>query len=161
VNGNEASLSSISVSFSTNNATGDFLIVTGTAARPAGTLTISDTAGNTYTPAIGPVTDTAQDVTAYIWYVPSCKGGPNTVTITPTSARALEIHVSEWTGVASTSPVDQVASGTGTGTSASSGTRTTTTIGELIFGYTFLFNTATAGAGLTPLTLVNGDLDEY
>src|SRR6202008_5011794 len=33
--------------------------------------------------------------------------------------------------------------------------------GELIFGYTFLFNTATAGTGFTPMSLVNGDLDEY
>ncbi len=161
VNGNESTITSISASFPTNNTAGNFVIVTGTAARPAGTLIISDTAGNTYAPAMNSVTDSVQDVTAYIWYVPSCKGGANTVTLTPATPAALEIHVSEWSGLATTSPVDQTASATGSGTTASSGAAITTLNGELIFGYTFLFNTATAGTGFTPISLVNGDLDEY
>src|SRR5205085_5715551 len=82
-NGNEAATSNMSVSFTSNNVAGDFLIVTGTAARSASNLSVSDTLGNTYLTAIGPVTDVGQDVTLYIWYVPSCKGGANTVTITP------------------------------------------------------------------------------
>lgn len=110
---------------------------------------------------MGPVTDSNQDVTAYIWYVPNCKGGSNTVTLTPSTADALEIHISEWTGLARSSPVDQTASGTGTGTTASSGSRTTAANGELIFGYTFLFNTASAGGGFTDMSLGKGDLDEY
>jgi hypothetical protein len=73
----------------------------------------------------------------------------------------LEIHVSEWSGLATASPVDQTASATGTGTSASSGPKTTTANGELIFGYGWVLNTASAGAGFTPISLVNGDLDEY
>jgi len=161
VNGNEVSVSSISATFPAGNTVGNFLIVTGTAARPAGTLTISDTSGNTYLPATGPVTDPGQDTTGYIWYVPSAKGGTNTVTLTPASARALEIHVSEWTGLASASPVDQVASATGNGTAVSAGPVVTTTAGELVFGYGFVFNVASAGAGFTPLSLVSGDLDEY
>ncbi|PYQ77748.1 MAG: hypothetical protein DMG01_13865 [Acidobacteria bacterium] len=161
VNGNEGSVFSISATFPAGNTAGNFLIVTGAAARPAGTITISDTAGNTYLPAIGPVTDPGQDTTAYLWYVPSAKGGPNTVTLTPTSARALEIHLSEWVGLASASPVDQIATATGNGTAVSAGPVTTTTAGELVFGYGFVFNVASAGAGFTPLSLVNGDLDEY
>jgi hypothetical protein len=161
VNGNESSVFSISAAFPAANTAGNFLIVTGTAARPAGTITISDTAGNTYLPAIGPVTDPGQDTTAYLWYVPSAKGAPNTVTLTPTSARAMEIHISEWAGLAAVSPVDQIATATGNGTAASAGPVTTTTPGELVFGYGFVFNVASAGAGFTPLSLVNGDLDEY
>jgi hypothetical protein len=161
VSGNESTNTSISANFLSNNTAGNFLIVTGTAARPAGALSISDTLGNMYIPAMGPVTDTNQNVTAYIWYVPSCKGGANTVTLTPAIAAALEVHISEWTGLATPSPVDQTASANGTGTPVSSGVATTTVNGELIFGYTFLYNTATAGAGFTPLSLVNGDLDEY
>ena len=140
---------------------GDYPIVTGTAARPSGTITISDTLGNVYLPAIGPVTDGPQNVTVYIWDVPNCRGGANTVRVTPTSSRAMEIHVSEWTGISTTAPVDQTAVAGGFGTSASSGLKTTTDSGELVFGYTFIANSATAGAGFTPLTLVNGDLDEY
>src|SRR4029077_19434821 len=97
----------MSVSFPSNITPGNFLIVTGSAARPHSTLSISDTAGNAYSVAMGPLTDAAQDVTTYIWYVPSSKGGPNTVTITPPATAALEIHVSEWTGLATSSPVDQ------------------------------------------------------
>jgi hypothetical protein len=161
VNGSESSVSSISATFPSSNTAGNFLIVTGTAARPAGTLTISDTLGNTYLPAIGPITDGPQDVTAYIWYVPICRGGVNTVTVRPGSARALEIHVSEWSGLATNAPVDQTASLGGFGTQATSGSRTTTVNGELIFGYTFIGNNATEGAGYTRLSLVNGDMDEY
>jgi hypothetical protein len=161
VNGNESGTANMSVSFTSPNTQGNFLIVTGSAARPASTLTISDTLGNTYTPAIGPVTDTTQNVTIYIWYVPVCKGGANTVTVTPSTTAALEIHVSEWTGLASVSPVDQTASATGNGTAVSSGSQTTTVNGELIFGYGWVFNTASAGSGFKPISLINGDLDEY
>ena len=161
VNGSETGVFNISASFPSNNTAGNFLIVTGTAARPAGTITIADTAGNTYVPAIGPVSDPAQDVTAYIWYVPNCRGGANTVTLTPTSARPMEIHISEWSGLSPTSPLDQTAAATGFGTAVSSGSRTTTTNGELIFGYSFVVNNGTPGAGFTQIRYVNGDLDEY
>jgi hypothetical protein len=161
VNGFESSVASISATFSSTNTAGNFLIVTGTAARPAGSIVISDTAGNTYIPALGPLTDVPQDVTAYIWYVPSCRGGANTITLTPGAPRAMEIHISEWSGLATNAPLDQTASASGFGTAASSGSVTTAVNGELIFGYTFISNSATAGTGFTPLTLVNGDLDEY
>ena len=160
VAGSEPAVLNISASFPSNNIAGNFLIVTGTAARPAGTITISDTAGNTYVPAVGPVTDGPQEVTAYIWYVQSARAGANRVTLTPTGPRAMEIHISEWSGVATSAPVDQTAVASGFGTAASSGTRTTTANGELIFGYTFIGNSGTEGAGFTRLTLVNGDLDD-
>src|SRR5882757_5125915 len=161
VNGNESTASTISASFTAANTAGNFLIVSGTIARPAGTLSISDTAGNNYIPVTTPVTDTKQDTTSYLWYVPSCKGGVNTVTLTPAVPGALEIHVSEWSGVSTTYPLDTFASAAGTGANASSGSVTTTANGELIYGYTFLINTATAGSGFAGMTLVNGDLDEY
>ena len=161
VNGNESSASAISTSFTAANTAGNFLIVSGTIARPAGTLSISDTAGNSYIPVTTPVTDANQDTTSYLWYVPVCKGGVNSVTLTPASAGALEIHVSEWSGVSATYPVDAFASAAGTGANASSGPVTTTANGELVYGYTFLLNTATAGSGFAGMTLVNGDLDEY
>jgi hypothetical protein len=160
--GNEATGAQISVAFPANVTAGDFLIITGTAARPRTTITISDTAGNTFVPAISGVSDPAQDVTAYIWYVVNAKGGADTVTLTPNGfGDALEIHVSEWVGISQVSPLDQTASATGIGTLASSGAKTTTSNGELIFGYTFLNQNATAGAGFTGLSLINGDLDEY
>jgi len=161
VKGNEATAASISATFTANNTAGDFLLVQGTVARPSGSLAISDTLGNTYIPVAAPATDPNQNVTSYVWYVPICKGGANTVTLTPVVAGALEIHVSEWTGLSATYPVDASTSAAGTGANVSSGAVTTTTGGELVYGYGFVYNTATAGSGFTPMTLVNGDLDEY
>jgi len=161
VNGNENATATMSVSFPSSNVAGDTLIVTGSAARPSTTLTVSDSAGNTYQTAMGPIHDPAQDVSTYVWYVPACKGGANKVTITPSVTAALEIHVSEWSGLGSGITVDQTSSATGNSTSVASGAKTTTADGELIFGYSWVFNTASAGTGLTALSLVNGDMDEY
>lgn len=161
VNGNEAGTASMSVSLASSVTSGDFLIITGTAARPSNTLTIADSAGNTFISAIGPIVDSSQNVSSYIWYVPNARGGPDTFTITPSSTSALEIHVSEWSGLGATASVDQVSSATGSGTSISSGSKTTSVNGELIFGYAWVLNTAGVGAGFTSLSLVNGDLDEY
>jgi uncharacterized repeat protein (TIGR01451 family) len=160
-NGNESGTASMSVAFTANNTAGNFLIVTGTAARPARNISVSDSLGNIYSVAMGPLTDTTQDVTLYIWYVSVCKGGANTVTIAPAGTSALEIHVSEWSGLATTNPVDVTAFATGTGAAVSSGSKTTTSNGDLVFGYGWVLNTATAGTGFTPLSLINGDLDEY
>ncbi len=159
-NGSEDGVSNISATFASPNTAGNFIIVTGTAARPAGTLTISDTLGNTFIPAFGPVNDPAEDVNAYLWYVPNARGGANTITLTATSPRPLEIHVSEWTGVDPLSPLNQTSWAMGSGTSSSSGTKPVNA-GELIFGYVWVRHSASAGAGFTPLTLINGDLDEY
>src|SRR5665213_537497 len=64
VNGNEATASTISTSFSANNTAGNFVLVSGTIARPSGTLSISDTLGNTYIPVTVPITDANQSVTS-------------------------------------------------------------------------------------------------
>jgi hypothetical protein len=159
--GFEYSTSNISLAFPSNVTAGDTLIVTGTASRPRSTITISDSAGDTFVPVIGPVSDPNQDVTAYIWIVTNAKGGPDTATLTPNGADALEIHVSEWAGISQVSPVDQTASATGNGSQISSGAKTTTQNGELILGYAFANGNSTAGAGFTGLSLINGDLDEY
>jgi fibronectin type 3 domain-containing protein len=161
-NGFESNVSQISLAFPGSVTAGDFLIITGTAARPREQITISDSAGNTFVPAFGPVSDPAQDVTAYVWYVVNARGGPDTITLTPVGGPdAMEIHISEWTGINQVSPIDRVSSATGNGTQITSGTKTTTQNGELIFGYTFPNQNATAGAGFTGLSLINGDLDEY
>ncbi len=156
-----SSASNISVAFPSSTKAGDFLIVTGISSSPRQNLTIADSAGDTFVIAIGPVNDASQDVTEYVWYVASAKGGADTVTVTPSSADALELHVSEWSGISSASPVDQTASANGQGTSVSSGSKTTTQSQELIYGYTCVSGTAAAGAGFTSLTLVDGDEDEY
>src|SRR5947209_6980507 len=132
--GNESSLPNLSLAFPAAVNPGDFLIITGTAARPREAISISDTAGNTFVTAISAASDAAQDVTAYIWYVTHAKGGSDTITLTPTGGNdALEIHVSEWTGINQVTPLDQTSVAAGNGTQISSGSQTTTQNGELIF----------------------------
>jgi hypothetical protein len=160
--GNVAVGPSIAATFTSPNTQGNLLIVTGTAARPAATLSISDTAGNAYGLAFPPVTDPVQNVTLYVWYVPYCKGGPNTVTLTPSAAGELEIHVAEFAGADPSSPIDQYSTATGTGTAISSGAKTTSTSGELVYGYSFIASSSSAvGAGFTGSSNANGDWDEY
>jgi hypothetical protein len=160
-NGSESTGNSLSVSFAGSNTGGNMLIVTGSAARPASTLTVTDTAGNTYVPAMGPINDPVQNVNVYVWYVPNCKNGPNTVTITPSTPSALEIHISEFSGVDRISPLDQVSTATGNSATVSSGAKTPVANGELIFGYAWVVNIGTAGAGFTTMSTINGDVDEY
>lgn len=160
--GNESNTASISCSMT--NTAHNFLIITTTAVRHASAPSLSDTLGNTFVTALT-YTDTTQpdpDGTLKIWYVADCKGGANVITNTPASGNAaLEIHVSEWTGMSGWTP-DQTSSDSGQmSTTITSPSRTTTANGELIFGYTFPAGNASAGAGFTGLTIVNGDLDEY
>jgi hypothetical protein len=156
-----SSASKISLAFSSNVHAGDTLIVTGAASAPSSSLTISDSAGDTFVPVIGPISQTGQNVTAYTWIAINAKGGPDTVTLTPSSADALEIHISEWSGISQVSPVDQTSSAMGNGSQISSGSKTTTQSGELVYGYAFAGNNASSGSGFTGLSLTNGDLDEY
>src|SRR5262249_25440687 len=74
---------------------------------------------------------------------------------------ALEMHISEWSGVNKANPLDQTATATGNGTQITSGTVTTTQDSELVFGYTFPNGNSSVGSGFTALSYVNGDLDEY
>jgi hypothetical protein len=160
--GNESTASSISATFASSTVAGDLLVVTGTAARPASTLSATDTAGDTFLTALGPVNDPNQDVDAYIWYVRAARGAANTVTITPATASALEIHISEYSGAASTAPLDRTSWATGSSTTASSGSATTQVSGELVFGYSFVVPTSSSpGSGFTGLSNANGDWDEY
>jgi hypothetical protein len=158
--GLEAGRASLSLTVP-NIRAGSFLVITGTAARLANALTLTDTAGNSFLLAAGPFVDPVQELQVYVWYVPVAVGGTSTFTITPTRTSALEIHVSEWIGFAPTASVDQVSFAAGNGSVISSGAKTTTVDGELIFGYAWVYNTATPGPGFTSLSLVNGDLDTY
>ena len=161
VNGSESAGTSMSVTFPSNNQSGNLLVVTGTMARPSGTLTISDSAGNVFVPAIGPVNDPVQRVNVYVWYVPSAKAGRNTITITPSTTAALEIHASEFSGADPTAPLDRTSGMTGNGTAVSSGSVVPADAGELVFGYTFTANNSVVGSGFTGISYINGDWDEY
>ncbi len=139
-----------SLAFPSNNAAGDFIVVA-TAAENSivATATVSDTLANTYSTAVGPVY--ASGGGFYIWYAMNVAAGANTVTITWTDFMDHEIHIYEYSGVATAAALDVSASATnGAGSTAlNSGNATTTNAADLLFGFGGQLTSA-AGTIYTP-----------
>ena len=144
-NNGAASLATCTASFGSANTAGNLIVVAAEIGATATDrqATITDTQGNTYVPAMSQVTwrTVGGGSSAQIFYAANIKGGANTVTMTlaggATAWNQIEIH--EYSGLATSSPLDVTASAFGTtGTTpftASSGPAVTTSSGELIFGY--------------------------
>ena len=156
-----AAATSSVLAFGSNNTLGNTIIVAVSWNTVSSlTPTCSDSQGNTYS-AIVLETDDPDNSQSGICYATNIKAGANTVTVTygaSVTYRALAIH--EYSGIATTSPVDTDATNAATGTTTTnaytSTTAATTTSGDLIFGYfvdeTGSTATATAGTGFTQRT---------
>ena len=119
---------------------------------------VKDSAGNTYSLAIGPTSGTA--LRQSIYYAANIVGGSNTVTVTFNQAAAYpDIRILEYRGV---STVDVTAGASGNSATASSGAATTTVANELIFGANTVATTSRAGSGFTSriITSPDGDIAE-
>ena len=99
---------SISKAYASNNTLGNCLVLVAVDGNGVSTnpFTPSDTLGNTYTLAkfIGSGS-IFNDIAIYV--VPNCMGGANTVTVTNTTTVNMQIAISEWSGLAPVSVVDQ------------------------------------------------------
>jgi hypothetical protein len=103
---------------------------------------ITDSAGNAYSLAIGPTTGTS--LRQSIYYAKSIIGGPNTVSVIFNQATAYpDIRILEYRGVTT---LDVTAGASGNSNVSSSGSATTTSPNELIFGANTVW-TLTSGAG--------------
>ncbi|OLE76104.1 hypothetical protein AUG19_03415 [archaeon 13_1_20CM_2_54_9] len=125
-----ALVSTYSVGFSSPVATPDLILVAIGTNVPTATITsVTDTLGNTFTPATGLVA----------------------VAVNVSQAANLHVIVAEYSGIAAV--VDAIATaGPVFGTAADSGTLTTLTAGDLLFGHVVtghLNHTFTAGTGYT------------
>lgn len=125
---------------------------------------VADSRSQTFTSAVN-VTDNATYSLA-IFYYPNTTGGADTVTVTFLGAITYaSLQCSEYSGVATSSPLDQTTSNSqtdpGTATDAvTSGNVTTTTNGQLILGWTVAVDgtsTVSAGTSYTGRTNVFGD----
>ena len=150
-------VSLISVSFPSNNASGNLIIAcarwSGTGSNTA-TANVSDTSGNIFTSFPNePVTLNLSGAVggAECWYAPNIKSGANRVTVTLSTAVNVYATVLEYSGAAAISPFDAEAHATGTNNAPSSGTATTAVAGDLLIGYGGAINdsgdTRTAGTG--------------
>ena len=120
---------------------------------------VKDSAGNTYSLAIGPTSGTK--LRQSIYYAANVSSGNNTVTVTFSQAAAYpDIRILEYRGVTA---LDVTAGASGSSSSASSGAATTTSANELIFGAnTIATTTKTAGSGFTSriITVPDGNIAE-
>ena len=120
---------------------------------------VTDSAGNTYSLAIGPTSGTA--LRQSIYYAPNIVGGANTVTVTFNQPAAYpDVRILEYRGVTT---LDAKAGASGNSATTNSGSATTTSANELIFGANMVYTlTAAAGSGFTTrvITSPDGDIAE-
>ncbi|HLK32503.1 MAG TPA: IPT/TIG domain-containing protein [Terriglobales bacterium] len=105
-------------------------------------ITVSDSAGNTYTQANQPVQDTANKLGQVIFYAKNIKAssaGANTVKASfgTAGANAPDVQVVEYSGLDTAAPLDSspaaANAGAGSGTTASAGAVSTTFNNNLVF----------------------------
>jgi hypothetical protein len=149
----------VSVSYPAAQTLGDLnAVVVGWNDTTATVQSVKDSAGNTYSLAIGPTSGTA--LRQSIYYAANIVGGSNTVTVTFNQAAAFpDIRILEYRGVTT---LDVTAGASGSSTTPSSGAATTTSANELIFGADIVFTTTvSAGSGFTSRIITqDGDIAE-
>ncbi len=127
-----------------------------------GTVTVSDTKGNTYTAGTARQT-WGNNWSAQVFYASNIAGGSNTVKATFATAITSFgiVYLHEYSGLATASPVDVSATATGTSASMSSGAVSTTSANDLLFAAGASANTVTApGTGFTTRLTGFGNLTE-
>jgi len=147
---------SVTVAFTTGNTAGRTILAFVRMSTTTQTVSISDTAGNTYTQAVAQVQST-DGHQIRLFYAKNIVGGANTVTASFSSANSHPwLSIYEISGLSTTSPLDQTASAQGSNSvSVSTGpTAATQSNNEFVFvgsGFnTPSFNgTVTAGTGYT------------
>jgi hypothetical protein len=161
----DTSAGTITQAFTSNNLGGSLIVVAVTwGDNPAPNIRAADGQGNTYVVATNDFDSGARQGLA-ILYAPNVKAGPNTVTVTfGVNGGYRRIIASEYSGVATTSPLDVTAKNKGNATTAAnnvtSTAASTSTSGGLIFGVGMVdsgqFPTISAGTGFTRRATLNG-----
>lgn len=163
---NCGSAHSITLNFASSNTAGNLIVVTFSDGLVDGGPEVVDTSGNTYYHAVGQW-DQNNSRGLEVFYAPNILAGANTITIGFDDANAsCDASVSEYSGVATTTPIIDASSmnfsGTGTTTAngVTSNAGTTRTNGALIFSVVLndsASTTVTAGTGFTKRLSVASD----
>lgn len=124
------------LAFPSNNTAGNLIIVAGVINSQSQTMSVSDSQGNTYTSAIGPI-DSLNSGRGQIWYAENISAGANTVTLTITGSVNSQIYIHEYSGLATSSSLDKTDSSTGTSSTCDSTAQTISQANELLFGLCF------------------------
>ncbi len=148
----------VTVSYKGAQTLGDLnVVVVGWNDTKATVQSVKDSAGNTYSLAIGPTSGTA--LRQSIYYAPNIAGvSSNAVTVAFSQTAAYpDVRILEYQGV---NTLDVTAGASGNSTSANSGAATTKSANELIFGAnTVATGNAAAGSGFTSRIITSPDSD--
>jgi hypothetical protein len=120
------------LAFPGNNTAGNLIVVAVRRGSNSGTVTVTDSQGNTYYQAISQASGT--DHASFVFYAQNIKGGANTVTTTFSVSQTMRFSIHEFSGVAKFLSVDKTSSSSGSSTSPDSGSKSISIPNELIFG---------------------------
>ena len=155
---------SVPVTFTKAQGAGDLnVVVVGWNDSTAQVSSVTDSKGNVYTLAVGPTVQTSL-ATQAIYYasnIAAAAASGNIVTVTFSPAAAYpDIRIAEYSGIATTAPVDVVAAAQGSSTSSSSGAVATKNANDLLVGANLVQTTTTkAGSGYTSRVITSPDAD--
>jgi methionine-rich copper-binding protein CopC len=145
-------VASVSKAFASSNTAGNLIIAFVRASTTTQTVTLSDTAGNSYTDAVWQQ-QTKDGHQIHLFYAANIKGGANTVKASFSGSNNHPwLAIYEYSGLSAATPLDKTAAAQGNSAAASSGaTAATTSANELVFTGLGLPSgssaVATAGAG--------------
>ena len=133
-----------SLAFSSANTAGNLIVVYAIWSN-TGSVTVSDSRGNTYATAAARTTGSWS---AQVFYARNIAAGANTVTLTHATAvnSFSAIYIHEYSGIDKVNPVDVTGSAIGTGSAMNSGSVTTTNAEDLLFAAGASSAKITAGA---------------
>ncbi|MGC2208333.1 MAG: metallophosphoesterase [Candidatus Dormiibacterota bacterium] len=130
-----AAATSLAGSFPTISTGGDLLVLTASVYSGATNriTSVTDSAGNTWT-EVSAFDTSGHYSDGEIWYAANAKA-TTTVTVHVATATTISFEILEFSGVATSAPLDASAGASNTGTSASSGSATASSANELVVGF--------------------------
>ena len=152
-----SSASSVALSYPRSQTAGNLNIVAvGWNDTSSSVKSVTDSLGNVYTLATGPVSGSG--LRQSIYYASGIKSGTNKVTVTfNQTASVPDIRIVEYAGV---SALDKTAGNSGSGSTASCGSVTTTSAKELLFSANMVATANSgAGTGYTSRIITSPDAD--
>jgi hypothetical protein len=159
-NVSSGSTSSFSLSFPSNTAAGNLILVGFDCTSSGSTFSsVTDSQGNVLTEVGGPLT-TPGGVSTRLYYANNIGGGADAVTITFSANVRLEVYLTEYSGVNQVTPIDAQSGAVGNAGAVSSGNATTTASGDMIYGFCIGDSTCTAGSGSTARSTFHNNLIE-
>lgn len=148
------SVASLAQAFASNNVAGNSIVVM-CGAGSNGTLSVTDSLGNTYKSAVPGNNSTTFE--SQIFYATNILGGANTVTVATTSSSSMAVQIYEVSGIIQQAgALGQTSSGSGTGTTASTSNLASSSPNALIFLGVAVGTTAEA---ITAVTGTNWTVD--